>query len=199
MEVEAAAYKRIGSHARVPKFIEWNASSCCLVLEYFQNGDLRSYLGRESQHVTAGQREIWMVQAAEALAAVHAADIIHCDVTPRNFMLNESLDLYIADFAGSSIAGSRPTVTTGPRFQRPGWRQWEPNYLEDIFALGSVLYFIQTGHEPYDDIGDDEVQDRFEAAEFPDVSSLRYGNIIHSCWVGDFNNAQEVVDVLKLL
>ncbi len=198
MEVEAEAYKRIGSNARLPKLIHWDESSCCLVLKYLPNGDLQSYIDREHQRVTTAQKDVWTMQAAEALAAVHAAKVIHCDVTPRNFVLNESLDLHIIDFAGSSIAGSRPTVTTGSRFQRPGWRMSDAEYADDIFALGSVLYFIQTGHQPYHDIAEGEVTVRFNAAEFPDVSSLRHGNIIRGCWKGDWGDAQQIVDAVSV-
>ncbi|EGX95667.1 Protein kinase-like domain [Cordyceps militaris CM01] len=197
METEAKAYQRIGNNARVPRLIHWDASACSLVLEYLANGDLRSYLERYNQTVTSDQRQLWMRHAAEALAAVHSADIIHCDVTPRNFMLNEALELHIADFAGSSVAGSRPANTTSARFQRPGW-SWDPTYADDLFALGSVFYFIQTGHEPYHDITEKEVHDRFKSAAFPEVSMLQYGNIIHWCWTGHWDNAQQIVNALAI-
>ncbi|OAA44155.1 Protein kinase-like domain protein [Metarhizium rileyi] len=118
--VEFEVYRRIGSSSRVPALIDWDADSHCLILEYLENGDLVSYLRQHASRVTAKQRQDWTVQAAEALAVIHQADVIHCDVTPRNFILNGTLELHIADFAGSSVAGSLPTVTTSPRFQPPG-------------------------------------------------------------------------------
>ncbi|OAQ95945.1 hypothetical protein LLEC1_01464 [Akanthomyces lecanii] len=179
MEVEAEAYKRISDNARVPRLVDWNAASCCLVLEYLAKGSLASYLQNHDQ-TTAQQRHAWMTQATEALAAVHAAEIIHCDVTPRNFMLNDALELHIADFAGSSVSGSRPTIDASPRYQRPG-RGPLPQYADDLFALGSVLYYIQTGHEPYHDVNEDEAQDCFKAGAFPKTAALSCGSIIHSC------------------
>ncbi|ATY62496.1 kinase-like domain [Cordyceps militaris] len=198
MEIEAEAYKRIGDSPRVPKLIHWDSSECSLVLEFLAEGDLPSYLERcNNQAVTAEQRRVWMKHAAEAVAVVHSATIIHCDVTPRNFLLNEALELHLADFAGSSVAGSRPSITTSARFQRPGW-SWEPAYADDLFALGSVLYYIQTGREPYHDIPENEVRDLFQAAAFPNVSTLDYGSVIHKCWTGDFSNAQQIIDALAI-
>ncbi|KAK8150466.1 hypothetical protein G3M48_001674 [Beauveria asiatica] len=197
MEIEAEAYKRIGDSRHVPRLIHWDASACSLVLEFLAKGDLQSYLQCHNQAVTAEQRRVWMKHAAEAVAVVHSATIIHCDVTPRNFLLNEALELHLSDFAGSSVAGSRPSITTSARFQRPGW-SWEPAYADDLFALGSVLYYIQTGQEPHYDIPENEVRDLFQAAVFPDVSTLDYGSVIHKCWTGDFSNAQQIVDVLAI-
>ncbi|TQV90487.1 Protein kinase-like domain [Cordyceps javanica] len=197
MRTEAEAYRRIGNNARVPRLIDWDASACYLVIQYLENGNLQSYLDDHNETITSEQRHLWMRHAAEALVAVHSADIIHCDVTPRNFMLNETLELHIVDFAGSSVSGSRPTITTSPRFQRPGW-DWKPTRADDLFALGSVFYYIQTGHEPYSDITEEEAHDRFAADIFPDVSTLRCGSIIHQCWAGRWDDAQQIVNALAL-
>ncbi|KAM3440036.1 hypothetical protein NHJ13734_003471 [Beauveria thailandica] len=194
MEIEAEAYRRIGDNARVPRLVHWDASSCCLTLEYLANGSLGSYLQNHDQ-TTIQQRHAWMAQAAEALAAVHAAKVIHCDVAPRNFMLNDALELHIADFAGSSVCGSRPTIDVSPRYRRPG-RGPVPTYADDLFALGSVLYYIQTGHEPYHDIPENEAQDRFTVEAFPETATLSCGSIIHSCWAGEWDNAQQIFQAL---
>ncbi|KAM3510799.1 hypothetical protein MY11210_005580 [Beauveria gryllotalpidicola] len=180
MEIEAEAYKRIGDNH-----------------QFLTNGDLQSYIERYSQTIPTELKHAWTRHAVEAVAVVHSASIIHCDVTPRNFLLNEALELHLSDFAGSSVSGSPPSITTSPRFQRPGWTlESPPIYADDLFALGSVLYYIQTGHEPYYDLTEDEVQDRFNAMAFPDVSTLNYGGIIHKCWTGDWSNAQKIIDAL---
>lgn len=197
MRTEAEAYQRISKTARIPRLISWDADACSLVVEYLANGNLQSYMDRFNGTVTSEQKHLWMIHAAEALAALHSAEIIHCDVTPRNFMLNEALELHIADFAGASVSGSCPTITTSARFQRPGW-DWKPTYADDIFALGSVFFYIQTGHEPYYDKTEEEVHDRFRVEDFPDVSMLRCGSIIHRCWAGSWDDAQQIVNALAI-
>lgn len=200
IKTEAEVYQRIGHSPRVPTLIHWHQDSCSLVLNYFEHGDLETYTRGHASLITPKQRECWMVQAAEALAVVHAADVIHCDVTPRNFLLDQALQLYICDFAGSSISGSLQTKAPGPRFQPPGW-DWrsKPKTCDDIFALGSVFYFIQTGNEPYHDVSEDEVETHFNKGNFPDVSMLSCGNIIRQCWAGECDNAHAIVSALNSL
>lgn len=55
----------------------------------------------------------WAQQAAKELQLLHASDILHCDVGPHNFLLDASLDSKIADFSGSSLNGSCPSVCHG--------------------------------------------------------------------------------------
>lgn len=133
-------------------------------------------------------------------STVHAADVIHSHVTPRNFMLNAALDLHIAGFAGCSIAGSASTVTTSPRFQPPSlnWKG-NPGKENGTFALGSILYVIMAVQEPYADLEEDEVQRLFTEAKFPDVSQLTCGDIIRGCWMGTVESAYSVATALTKL
>ncbi|PMB68898.1 putative mitogen-activated protein kinase kinase kinase 7-like [Beauveria bassiana] len=110
----------------------------------------------------------WILQAASAVSAVHTAEVIHCDVTPRNLLLNASLDLHIANFAGSSIGGSKSTIAAGARLQPPGWSWHLPaKAADDVFALGSVMYFIMTGEEPYPELPEENVEKLFQEKKFP--------------------------------
>ncbi|KND87414.1 hypothetical protein TOPH_07941 [Tolypocladium ophioglossoides CBS 100239] len=89
-------------------------------------------------------------------------------------LLNAQLDLYIADFAGCSISWSAPLIAPGSRYQPPGWN-WKRKAMEedDVFALGSVLYFIMVGTEPYADL--EEVHSLFQTARFPNVDQFTCG------------------------
>ncbi|EFY84420.1 hypothetical protein MAC_09522 [Metarhizium acridum CQMa 102] len=207
---EAKVYERLQTSLYVPKLIDWDPSSCCLTLEYLENGSLDTYVGKRVEKATCGNevinhipiqvRQRWAIQAARALADVHAAQVIHCDVTPRNFLLNADLDLRISDFAGCSIAGSPPLVAPGPRYLPPGW-SWNRKAVEadDIFALGSVLYFIIVGIEPYADLEEEEVEELFQGAKFPHVDQLSCGGIIQDCWHGTLSSTKLVVDALNSL
>jgi serine/threonine protein kinase len=199
MMIEAEIYRRIGACQYIPRLIHWDPESCCLTLEYLDKGDLATYM-RENPQIPADIRQRWILQAAAAVKALHAVDVIHCDLTPRNFLLNSALDLHIADFAGSSVAGSAPTIVAGPRFQPPGWSWGRPvQKTDDIFALGSVMYFIMTGEEPFDDRPEEDVEKLFRDAVFPDVSQLASGAVILGCWNGTLVTAEDVIDDLHTL
>ncbi|CAH0023420.1 unnamed protein product [Clonostachys rhizophaga] len=199
MRIEAEIYQKLGDCPYIPGLIDWDPESCCLTLEYLEKGDLAMYI-KETAYIPAETRQCWTLQEAAALLALHAAEVIHCDVTPRNFMLNSALDLHIADFAGSSVAGSIPTIAAGPRFRPPGWSWHLPaKKADDIFALGSAMYFIMVGEEPYAHILEEDVENLFREAVFPDVSHLICGAVIRGCWDGTLDTAEHVVNSLTAL
>jgi Protein kinase domain/CHAT domain len=91
---------------------------------------------------------------AEALAAIHAAGIVHRDLRPSNVIL-ASDGPRIIDFGIARL-------TDAPEFTRPGMFLGTPDYASpeqvdgevvgpegDVFSLGGVLTFAATGHEPF--------------------------------------------------
>jgi tRNA A-37 threonylcarbamoyl transferase component Bud32 len=88
MRLEYQVYQRIGKHPLVPNIVNWDPETCCLTMEYLENGNLREYIRRNCQSIPLQLRLKWARQAAEAVATVHAANVIHCDLSPRNFLLD---------------------------------------------------------------------------------------------------------------
>lgn len=115
-----------------------------------------------------------------ALAALHSVGVIHCDISPRNFLLDLDLNLKISDFGGASLSGSEPSAVAQTRFCHPQF-DWDapPTFGDDIFRLGSLIYFIMTGSYPYADRDSDEVEKLHVSQHFPDVTHLTCGSIIY--------------------
>ncbi len=108
------------------------------------------------------------IQSASALAAAHAAGIIHRDVKPENMMVRRDGYVKVLDFGlakltepqGSTTDGEAPTkamVNTGA-----GTVMGTANYMSpeqakgvhvdvrsDIWSLGAVLYEMVAGHVPF--------------------------------------------------
>ncbi|OAA62742.1 Protein kinase-like domain protein [Niveomyces insectorum RCEF 264] len=208
MRIEAEIYRRLGDCPHIPKMIGWDPESCCLTLGNLENGNLAYYVKgmrppdyeEDPPEIDAAIRRRWTIQAAKALKALHAVNVIHSDFTPRNLLLDLQLNIYVSDFAGSPIDGAPYTVYSGERFTVPFWKfDKTPEKVDDIFSLGSVMYVIMTSTEPYHDKDELEVVRLFEEKKFPDVSGIVCGPAIQGCWDGALTTADRVLDLLTAL
>jgi len=65
----------------------------------------------------------------------------------------------------------------------------------DVFAVGSSVYEIMTGHEPYehlDSIDDmEEIEALIAAGKFPSTANVLAGNVIEGCWRQEYDSAKQ--------
>jgi serine/threonine protein kinase len=190
MCLEAQIYERIGEHPRVPKLIKWDPDECCLTMEYLENGNLGDYVEKNYETIAPELRLRWAKQASEGLQVLHSIGVIHCDISPRNFLLDCDLNLKISDFAGSSLSGSETSTYADTRFRHPCDLETPPRFSDDIFGLGSLIYFLMTNNYPYEEVPSDEVEKLYGSRQFPEVTHLMCGDIIERCWHQQVDAAQ---------
>jgi serine/threonine protein kinase len=124
------------------------------VVMEFVDGVSLQYI-RESRSARTAQKVELLAQAAEGLAAVHAAGFIHHDINPRNYLVDREQKVKLIDF-GLAIPNT-------PAFCRPGNRTGTLQYMApellrrepideriDIFAFGVLAYEFLTDRLPYD-------------------------------------------------
>lgn len=143
MHPSIAAIFDIGLHDVLP-FIVMEYVAGCSLNEVMQAGQPWSV----EQTVTLG----W--QLAAALAAAHAASIVHRDVKPSNIRIDEAgcprlLDFGLAHLTDESHWLSRTGDILGtPRYMSPE-QVLQPNseidYRTDIYSLGAILYELLAG------------------------------------------------------
>jgi serine/threonine protein kinase len=195
LQREFDVYQRLPrGHARLIRAVAW-APARGLTLEYLPHGNLRDVLRDEG--VGPALRARWACQAAEGVGLLHAHGVVHCDVSPSNFLLDAHMGLRIIDFSGSSIDGSWSSAFESARFCLP--RSWEApsTVLSDIFALGSTMYEILTGLAPYEELADEEVELLFRKQQFPAVDGVPGGEVILGCWCCKFESALDVWESMK--
>jgi serine/threonine-protein kinase len=101
-------------------------------------------------------------QTAAALAAAHAAGVVHRDVKPGNILLTPDLDVKITDFGIAQSASSVPLTGTGQVIGTAHYLSPEQasggkaTPASDVYALGVVAYECLAGRRPFE--GDSSVQ-----------------------------------------
>jgi hypothetical protein len=125
-----------------------------IVMERVQGRTLGQVLQDEGRLSPDRTAEIGAA-VAYALAAAHAAGIIHRDVKPGNIMLTESGQVKVLDF-GIAHATRWTPLTEGPvvhgtaEYISPEQIRGEgADPRSDVYALGSVLYELLAGHPPF--------------------------------------------------
>ncbi|MGW3568962.1 serine/threonine-protein kinase [Streptomyces sp. NPDC000941] len=120
-----------------------------LVMEHVTGGSLNGTArlpAKLAAHIGA--------QVANALAALHAKGIVHCDVKPHNVVITEDGVAKLADFgAAYRIDGSTTNTPSGPFSLTPAYAAPEafrgaPERASDLFSLGATVYALVTGEAP---------------------------------------------------
>lgn len=123
-----------------------------LVLQYIEGCTLKQLAERLGQEAPIRVMLRIVLDAAKGLAAVHAASIVHRDVTPSNVLVGVDGVARLTDFGVSKTASEmRETNERGVLKGKPAY--FAPEYIEgakpdaacDLFALGVVAWEALTG------------------------------------------------------
>jgi len=112
------------------------------------------------------------IQVAHALSAAHASGIVHRDVKPGNVLVHDKRLVKLADFGIAQMVDSQSFTATGQILGSPG--HMAPEQIEgdtidartDVFALGTVLYFLAVGRLPFVGRNPHQVLKRIVDGEF---------------------------------
>jgi eukaryotic-like serine/threonine-protein kinase len=135
-----------------------------LVTEFVDGGTLASWV----KQVRPWRQTVDLLGGVgDALAAAHAANILHRDIKPGNILLSKSGYAKLADFGlakltDSSAVSSEETITAGytgtipgavlgtPAYMSPEQAQGNPmDSRSDIFSFGAMFYELLTGTRPF--------------------------------------------------
>jgi len=132
-----------------------------LVMELVEGESLAQLLEREGRIDAARTLDV-LRQTSAALAAAHAAGVVHRDVKPGNVLVGSDGVVKITDFGIAWSASSVPLTGTGQVVGTAHYLSPEQaaggkaTPASDVYALGAVAYECLTGRRAFD--GENSVQ-----------------------------------------
>jgi eukaryotic-like serine/threonine-protein kinase len=126
-----------------------------LVMEYVEGTTLSALVQRDGA-LTPDTAARILRQVADALAAAHAAGIVHRDVKPSNILVAPDGQVKLSDFGIARAEADASLTQTGlvtgsPAYLSPevaSGQQATP--ASDVWSLGATAYYTLAGHPPYD-------------------------------------------------
>lgn len=128
-----------------------------LVMELVEGASLATILADGPLDV--GEAVAVAGQICDALAAAHAAGVVHRDVKPANVLITEARAVKVCDFGIARLQHAAVTQAslTGPAvavgtsdYMAPEQAAGDPvDARTDLYALGCVLYAMLTGSPPF--------------------------------------------------
>jgi serine/threonine-protein kinase len=126
-----------------------------MVMELLKGGTVADKL-RSGDRISPRIAMQWLRDAASALDAAHAADVVHRDVKPANMLLDDGGRLAIADFGIARLALEDQLTATGTvlgtaAYISPEQAVGDPaTAASDRYALAVVAYELLTGARPFE-------------------------------------------------
>ena len=125
-----------------------------LVMEYLDGENLGALADRG---LMAADAVISIgAQTANALAALHAAGVVHCDVKPDNvFLLYQCDEIFVKviDYGVARTIDEQRTadgtIAGTPAYMAPEQWRGDPSAKSDVYALACMLYELLVGDQPF--------------------------------------------------
>ncbi|WP_374544782.1 protein kinase [Rhodoblastus sp.] len=137
-EVRAASRIDHPGVARVRGLIVEPGGDATLIEDLIDGPNLRSLLQAPLQ---AGRALDLAARIAFALAAVHAARIVHCDLKPENIVMPGPTNPVIVDFGVALLVPGGISRSGTPRYMAPEQKNgWRVDARTDLYALGVIAF-----------------------------------------------------------
>ncbi len=155
--LEEARKMALFSHSKnivhVENHFEEN-NTAYIVMEYLDGISVKQFLEQEGGHMDVETALEIVFAVADALQEIHAASILHRDISPDNVFLCGGDKIKVLDFGAARLSNTEKEVTRSiilkPGFAPPEQYQTKSKQgpWTDIYALSAMLYRCITGKMP---------------------------------------------------
>jgi len=179
----------------------------CIVTEFMQLGSLKELLADRTMKMPWNQRVIMLRSAATGLHFLHslATPIIHRDIKSSNLLVDENMNVKLADFGFARLKEENATMT---RCGTPCWtapeviRGQQYDEKADIYSFGVVMWEMLTRKQPFAGRNFMGVSLDILEGKRPEVPSdcpEPYHKMMTHCWHAKPERRPSISDVLELL
>jgi serine/threonine protein kinase len=143
-----------------------------LVMEYVPGMNLRQWA--EQNRPSPRQAALMVAQLARAAGVAHSRGVFHCDIKPKNALVDQNGRPRLIDFGMARLRDAWSDNDDGPQggtvaFMSPEQARGQRDRIgqsADVFALGSVLYYLLSDKAPYSGQTQREVLGRAMKCDF---------------------------------
>ncbi|KAL9101041.1 MAG: hypothetical protein Q9163_003656 [Psora crenata] len=156
---------------------------------------LRSRLDSHANFpVSLGKQCRWIQQLTSAVEWLERLGYAHGDLRPANILLDAADTIKVGDFDSTVRFGEQLLVTTVPFCKLEGdYEAPVAGAVTEQYAVGSCIYNIRTGFEPYHDIDGPVMVRKLMKNEFPPTSDdYLFGGTILKCWRGRYSSIRQL-------
>ncbi|KAL8584679.1 hypothetical protein ACOMHN_002407 [Nucella lapillus] len=203
--VDEVELQRKLSHRHVVQFHGYfeDDSNVYIILENCSKKSLMHVMKQHRPVLTEPEVRCLMQQMARGVQYVHAQRIIHRDLKLGNLLLDETMDLKLADFGLATRVDfegeKKMTVCGTPNYIAPEVLQKKGHsYEADIWAVGCTMYAMLVGRPPFETSSLTETYQRIthNTYKIPTHLSGPAANLIRRCLSPKPHHRPTVVEIL---
>ena len=203
---------KLCNHPNIIKLLDHfeNSEYIYIIMEYLSGGTLTQYIKKRYFNVSENQASNIIYQIGNGIKYLHNHCIIHRDLKTDNIMLtedNENAIIKIIDFGLSKIISSNESLIDGYgtlNFTAPEVLTRDPYNKEiDIWNLGIILFYMLTGHFPFEGIKEEIIANKivYQPLEFNseewETRSQKVQDLIEKCLEKKPSNRINIDEFLK--
>jgi predicted Ser/Thr protein kinase len=164
-----------------------------VVMEFVDGETLKAFVQRDGP-LPPESVALILQQLANALAHIHARNMVHLDIKPQNIMITESGEVKIIDFGLAQPPGAHIVQGSGLAFGTAAYLAPEQvrgdaiRFETDVYSLGCVVYELLTGQMPFNVPDGPDQKRRLMYAhleDVPDAPSTVRPELELPSWVDD--------------
>jgi eukaryotic-like serine/threonine-protein kinase len=176
---EARAIEHL-RHDNILEIFDYSGTDAldCYIITEFVRGDTLTELLEKVGRLPSEATAMVGLHLARALEYAHSRGVLHRDLKPDNVMVREDGTVKLMDFGIARFLDETQVTLTGalvgsPAYMSPEQAEEKPlDHRSDLFALGTLLFQILTGHLPFQGSNPSLILKKIIEGERPAVNEL---------------------------